>query len=362
MNILPTLSSNISYEGTEAFGYLDNTNAYKLFDNNINTFWEATGGAAETAEYIYWKIDRLKINTWDEWWSISELQLSGESQTAYTSSNWATVTTSVAVDDSTGKSMLILVDGGLNNWVNMYIKNAANFWIKWQFPSATPVCFVRQGGWYGYRYINQFRLQGSNDNSTWTTVYEDSLNSANGAYQLSNGYGSWTRVNPVRVVGINLVAPINTLDSYTIRSSDATKAPTDFTLQGFAIDSFVWTNLDSRTAVTDWVSDISKTYSLTLNRKSYSGLRLLFPILPTSGLNISELSATRLPLEVSDKYEIGTIKTIPESLSVSPFNIDDWSGNKIEAVPSLPNLGSGQGTQTRPTQGQLYPRGIPPIS
>lgn len=360
MKITPTLTSNTSNPGIVPFAFANNVDAFRAFDDNNATAWVISGSATAVASFRYWRMDSFVSNASD-WWSVSEFQLGDGSQVPYTSSSWTTVTLSRYTDDWDGSPLIKLVDGQLNNWINLFSSNAPSFWIQWEFPSSVPVAFVRQGGWYDARYTNSLRLLGSDDGNAWTIVYSGSIDRLFGANMQVNNYAAWTSVAPPIVLSIDFSAPVNAFDSYVLRSGNASIAPTTYFFEGYPIDNVGWVTLDTQTNLTGWVTDSPRTFNLTPNFKAYSAFRIRFPSIPSGGVNISEFSVYRTDAIIDAPLNNGDmlIGDIVANLDNPPIEtLRQLTFNADIPVPDS----SGGVVVTRPVQGQLYPRGIPNIT
>jgi large exoprotein involved in heme utilization and adhesion len=144
------------------------------------------------AAHRYWRLVSLGLPTGGSFLEISELQVLDETSTNVTASATKTASTNPDV----AGALADIFDGNLSTrctWSDT-VALAAAFWIKFDFSGGdVDIRGVKQGGFdTANRSLERFKLQFSDDDSTWTT-----LNVKNGlAYPGNNTLSSLYAFDP----------------------------------------------------------------------------------------------------------------------------------------------------------------------
>lgn len=139
------------------------------WSNNTLRSFSISSQTAVGDAHRYWRITNIQLGAGGDYLEISELQML-EGTTNLTGS--ATKTSSTAPLGSSGGGLSDLFDGSTGTrcyWTSATIHTGQSFWIKFDFGSDQVVDGVKQGGFdTSSRYMAQFTLEYSDDDTNWT--------------------------------------------------------------------------------------------------------------------------------------------------------------------------------------------------
>lgn len=144
----------------------------------------ASGAAGGATAHLYWRIYNTHVPS-SSVLEISELRIYTDAVLADTA---ATKSSSAAPNFSTIDK---LYDDSLATrcYWNAGVVVPGSFWFKWTFASAVVINGLAQGGFdTSSRYLDQFDLQWSDDDSAWTTQSVKTGLSYPGNFTLSSIY------------------------------------------------------------------------------------------------------------------------------------------------------------------------------
>lgn len=217
--------------------------------------------ASAEGTHLFWRITNIAIPTGGASLDISEIQVFANGVDVTAS---ATKTTS---DTPTGNNFTALFDGSTTSAdVNWSTAVLSGLWIKFEFPTSVEITGVKQGTWdQALRYIFDFTLESSDDDSIWNYAGNKSGLSYPGDKTLSTEYTfpdpppsgtdahRYWRINGINIPSADLleISELQVLEnSSNVTASALTTVQADPDVFGVASSLFdgnlatrcVWTN------------------------------------------------------------------------------------------------------------------------